>query len=114
MNTHQIIALTAYESAIASGNDPYAAIQFSWQTIKRSVAKNLRAPNAFEKIARNTGCRRDYKSPIGCFLEIPGASHRYGSHSAKYKRTAKSWSEAREIEVVVFAWFEKNAKAVTV
>lgn len=96
-----------YSVRRARGDGAREAIQSVWMTLR---PKHLRAPDAFEQINRNGSSVRDYRSPIGLLLEIPGAVTEYGRYGNQWRRTQRSYREAAEVEAAVVAFFEGGCR----
>jgi len=108
----QITAAVAFDSALASGYSEIEAVRYVWKFLRRAELKNLRAPDAFEQLHVNTGCRKSYVSPIAAALDLPFADGNrvFGHHSSKYPRTGRSFSESISAQNDVLSWFRSQSK----
>lgn len=86
-----------YTAERAAGAGIETAIDAVWIFARRTYPelRSKRAPYGVEAIAKNTGARRSYRSPLGAFLGV--ASWEYGSHCAKWRRTKRSEKEREEV-----------------
>ena len=73
------------------------AIDAAWLHARRTYPelRSRRAPFGVEQIAKNTGSRRSYRSPLGAFLGV--ACWEYGHHAAQWRRTKRSERERKEV-----------------
>ena len=86
-----------YAAARGRGAGVETAIDECWMHARRSYPelRAKRAPRGVEAIAKNTGSRRSYRSPLGAFLGV--ASWEYGHHAAQWRRTKRSEREREEV-----------------
>jgi hypothetical protein len=108
-NTVASLRRIAVHAYIRSGGQPQAA----WEAVRERLTA-LRAPCWDEQVATNTGCRRSYRSPLGCALEIPGACGNFGHHSARWPRTRRSRKERSAVADLVRKWLESEACALVI
>jgi hypothetical protein len=106
MDTTNIETLRAlYADARFHGKTPEGALEVVWRTV-RAHHPRLRAPSGVEAIGPlNTGRRRNYRSPLGEVLGIPGADAPYGQHSAQWRRTVSSINERDAVVRTLAAYF---------
>jgi hypothetical protein len=102
---HRQLAVRAY---LANGGGSRGA-QAAWEAVRATLPRR-RATCWDEQVAANTGCRRSYRSPLGCEIGVGGGE--YGQHSAKWPRTVRSLREASEIQAEILAWLENQACAL--
>lgn len=92
-NKVKLAAIYTYTINRGSGKSRYEAAQAAWTEVKSKYCKHLRAPHWDEQVGHNSGSKRSYECPLGKLLEV--RTGRYGSHSAKWRRT-KASREAME------------------
>ena len=94
---------------IAREGEGEAGIRAAWRALRRGPERASQAPDPFERLSRNGSRARDYVSPIGVALAIPGASGVYGRHATKWPRTRQSVQASREVRETVREWFFREA-----
>ena len=99
-------AAAAFQNARREGRTVEEALEASWQAVRGSFPRR-RARSGIEAIGPlNTSGRRNYRSPLGEELGIPGAAECYGQHSAKWPRTVASLRERKEVVAALAAFME--------
>jgi hypothetical protein len=97
MENLKIVAIDAYRAARIAGNDRVTSGMLAWSAVRQSPGgRRFRAPDAYEKLTRNTGCRRAYGSPLHEILT--GERQYVGTHSGKWRRTDKSRAEVAQLQ----------------
>ena len=91
----ELRALYARDRRAGAGIE--TAIDAVWIFARKTYPelRSRRAPWGVEAIAKNTGARRSYRSPLGAFIGV--AVWEYGHHCAKWRRTKRSEREREEV-----------------
>jgi hypothetical protein len=100
-------ARASYRIARLNGAGIQTALEAAWKEVRRAM-KHLRAPSGIEAIGTlNTSRRRNYRSPLGQALNIPGCTGCYGQYCSLWRRTETSWREREETVQALVAFMEE-------
>lgn len=96
-----------YRHARGEGLTRPEAAQRVWQALKTTPGYcHLRAPCWGEKLAKNSGASRSYRSPLGDVLGVTGE---FGQHCARWPRTKRSLEAAEKAAAAVLDTLDQLA-----
>jgi hypothetical protein len=103
------LARAAYRAARRCGAGEETALEAAWKVVRRAMP-HLRAPSGIEAVGPlNTSRRRNYRSPLGQALAVPGAEGCYGQYCSMWPRTVSSWNGREETVRALIAFMEEGA-----
>lgn len=103
------LARAAYRAARRCGAGEETALEAAWRVVRRAMP-HLRAPSGVEAVGTlNTSRRRNYRSPLGQALAVPGAEGCYGQYCSMWPRTVSSWNGREETVRALIAFMEEGA-----
>ena len=103
------LARAAYRAARRCGAGEETALEEAWKVVRRAMP-HLRAPSGIEAVGTlNTSRRRNYRSPLGQALNVPGCTGCYGQYCSMWPRTVSSWRDREETVKALIAFMEEGA-----